>query len=237
MKLPKVLVFTPVYDKKDYSLDKFLEYAKNLSYPNFKHILIDNSATQDYVQVLVKKTQGTDIGVYHVTRGNNTRESLARAQNFARKIAIDGDYDYMFSLESDIMCPHDAIQRLMIHNLPVTTGLYLIGDKKHNTFLPCVTLLEFKPEINMYGTRLLKLQEVQEFIQPGVKQVAAGGFGCCLIARSVFTKITFMYEPHLDGHSDIWFFNECFRQRFPVVVDTEVKCDHDMSDWNEVKDR
>jgi glycosyltransferase involved in cell wall biosynthesis len=237
MKLPKVLIFTPVYDKKDYSMDKFIQNSLQINYPNYTHILIDNSATQDYVQVLIKKTKGTNIGVYHVQRGNNTRESLARAQNFARKIAIEQDYDYMFSLESDITCAPDTIQRLMLHNYKVTTGLYLIGDKKTNTFIPCATLLEYQDNIKMYGTRLLKLDEIAEFIKPGLKQVAAGGFGCCLIARSVFTKITFMYEPHLDGHSDIWFFNECFRQQVPVIMDTSVKCDHDMSDWDEVKDK
>jgi hypothetical protein len=237
--LPKVLIFTAIYDKKDYALPQFLEHAQKISYPNKRHILIDNSKGTGYYKKLQKRLEGTGIEVVHVQRGHTTRESLARAQQYARKLAIEENYDYMFSLESDIYPQEDSIiQDLMYTNKEVVSGLYLIGDREKNLFIPCATLLEFNEDIGMYGTRLLTMDEVPEFMSGGqLRQVGAAGFGCCLISRKVFTKIPFMYEPHFTGHSDIWFFNECFRNQIPVFVHTGVKCNHNLSDWKKVEDR
>jgi len=132
--LPKILVFTPIYDGKEYCIDEFIGYAEKLSYPNMKHIFIDNSQTSDFS----KKLEGKGLTVYRVDRGSNSREALARAQNFARRIALDEDYDYIFSLESDIMCQPDILQRLIKHGKDVVSGLYEIGELGKIRF-PCIT--------------------------------------------------------------------------------------------------
>jgi glycosyltransferase involved in cell wall biosynthesis len=250
MALPKVLIFTPTYDKKDYCIDAFVENALTINYPNKHHIIVDNSPTPEYSEQLKKRLAHTNIEVYHVPRGKTTREALARAQNFGRRMAIDGGYDYMLSLESDIFCPPDVIQRLMRWAKPVVTGIYMIGDKERDLFLPCVTLFRYVDSFGMLGTRLLGVEgtkeeknqtmnwdEIEEFMKQPLQQVAAGGMGVCLMDIEILKKIPFMFELGLDGHSDIYWFNDCFRNKTPVFVDTTVQCDHDFSDWNAVKDR
>lgn len=233
--IPKILVFTPIYDAKDYCLDAFVENCSKFNYPNYEHIIIDNSKTKKYYYDLQGKLHDTGIKVYHVTRGNNSRESLARAQNFARRYFLEGDYDYLMSLESDIFAPSDTLQRLLLHNKKVVTGWYLIGTKEVK--IPCITIKKFNEHLHAWGTRLLNAQEILEYTRHGLKEVAAGGMGVCLIKRGIVERFKFYYDPRFTGHSDIYFFNDCNNNKVKVYVDTDLTCDHQFSNWMEVQDR
>lgn len=231
MKWPSVLIFTPIYDGKEYSLEKFLKTVDNFTYPNFRHILIDNSKELDFYNRL--KESGREV--YHVERGANTREAIARAENFGRRYAIDNGYDYILSLESDIYAPPDVIQRLMVHGQDVVTALYMIGNDEVS--IPCITIPKWVEELNSYGTRLLTQEEGAKVPNSGLIEVHAGGFGCCLIHKRVFKEVVFTYDPRYMGHSDIYFFNDLFRKGIKTYVDTNVFCEHDHSDWKLVEDR
>ncbi len=230
--LPRVLIATPIYDKKDYSLDTFLQDVGKISYPNYEHILIDNSTTEEYAESL--KARGIQ-NVYHIKRGSNSREALARAQNFARHYALDHGFDYMFSLESDIHPPADVIQRLLIHNKEVITGLYMIGI---GVDVPCITITEWVPKLMANGTRLLTKEEADEVKKGmGLIPVHAGGFGCCLIKKEILEMFSFRYDPRFQSHSDVYFFSDLYTAGIQAWVDTDIVCEHERSDWNKVEDR
>ena len=236
MIFPKILIFTPIYEAKDYCLDAFIENCKKFKYPNYKHIIIDNSKTSDYFDNVLSKKKDTNIEFYRVERGNNSRESLARSQNFARQIAIDEDYSYAISLESDIFPPEDFIYRLLRHAKPVVSGFYYLGTE--DIKIPCITLPKWCEELGAWGTRLLGLDEFNEYTNNGLKKVQAAGMGCCLISVDIFKKgIAYTYDPRFTGHSDIYFFNKLFEMKQPVYVDTDLYCEHDNSDWANVSDR
>lgn len=233
MKLPKVLIFTAIYSAKDYCLDEFIKHAEALNYPNYRHIFIDNSADDSFYLELL--TKGLDA--HYVGRGNNSREAIARAQTFARRMAIEEGYDYLFSLESDVMVPSDIISNLMKHTKPVVSGVYFIGDRHKGVRVPCITIPEWNDSLQAYGTRLLNRDEFADYRNKGLQRVQAGSFGCCLIHRDIFKKIPFTYDPRFKGHSDIYFFNDCFRKQIPIYVDTDIYCDHQNEVWDNVKDR
>lgn len=233
MKLPKVLIFTAVYEGKEYCLADFMNEAAKINYPNKRHIFIDNSKTDTFYKKL--KEWGLDI--HRIERGANSREAIARSQNYARKIAIDEGYDYLFSLESDIMCPKDIVQDLMRHGKDVTTGFYYIGNREKGVRVPCITLSKFNKTIGAYGTRLLAREEFEAYTNQGLKQVQAGGMGCCLVHKRAFKRVAFTYDPRFTGHSDIYFFNDMFKRKIPVFVDTNIYCEHENSLWEKVKDR
>lgn len=236
MALPKVLIFTPIYEAKDYCLDKFIEHADKINYPNKEHILVDNSKDKSYYYTLKNKLEPKGYKVYHIKRGNNSREALTRAQNFARKLALeDTKTRYVMSLESDIMVPEDIIQRLMRHAKNVVTAYYTIGND--NVRVPCITIPEFHENLGAYGTRLLKTyDEIAEYTNKGLKKVQAGGMGCCLIYKDIMEMFPFKYDPRYTSHSDVYFFNDCFNHNIEVFVDTDIQCPHDNSDWSLVKD-
>jgi hypothetical protein len=231
--LPKVLIFTVTYEGKDYCFDRWLSFVKKINYPNARHIIIDNSRNDKYYRKLLS----LGLDAYRVNRGNNTREAITRAQSFARRIAIDEGYEYILSLESDVFVPPNIVQLLMRYGRSVVTGLYFIGDQTKGIRVPCVCVPELHEIEGFYGTRLLKPEEWPEYLHKGLQRVHTGGFGCCLIAREVFLKIPFVYEPGLKGHSDIYFFNDCFRLQIPVFVDTDIVLEHDNVPWDTIKDR
>lgn len=239
MRIPKILIFTPIYNGKDYCLDEFIENCKTFSYPNYEHIIVDNSNDQGkYFLKLKRKLKGTNIKVLRVLPGNTTREALARAQNRARRYFLEGDYDYFFSLESDIFPRHNIMERLLLHGLDVVGGIYMIGFEHNNTRVPCITVDWKNEKTNTYGTRLISQEEAYEnYINKGVKEVAAGGMGATLIYRPVLEKIKFTYIPGHRGHSDVFFCNDAKRLGYKIFCDTDAFCQHQNSDWEKVKNR
>jgi hypothetical protein len=237
MKLPKVLVFTITYEGKEYTREQFMSFISGINYPKqyYRHIIIDNSPTMDYYNKLVS-LYGSE-NVYHTERGNNSRESLARSQNFARRIALNDNYDYLMSIESDIMVPPNVIQHLISRGVKVVSTLYFIGDRKKGQRVPCITLPKFFEDMGAWGSRLIKPEEYNEYLNQGLKPVHSAGMGCCLITRNVFEKFTFYYDPRGIGHSDIFFFQDCFINKIPVYVDTDILTHHENSLWTDVKDR
>ena len=238
MRLPKVLVFTPIYADKDYCLDEFIENIQKFTYENREHIVIDNSNDGGkYTEKLKDKLEPLGIKVYHVERGKNSREALARSQNLARKIFLEGNYTYLMSLESDIFPKPNITDALVLDNLDVVTGLYMIGFREKGTRWPCITVSWKNPKTGTYGSRLLKKEEFMDYINKGLKNVFAGGMGCCLMHRDVVEKVPFTYIIGHNGHSDVFWFDDARRAGYPVFVDTDLLCDHKNSDWTKVKDR
>jgi len=232
MKAPKVLIFTTTYEGKDYVFEEFLQCIKNINYPNFKHIWLDNSIT-DYH----KKLESHGLEVYKIKRGGSSREAITRAQVFARKMAIEEGYDFLMSIESDLLVPPTIVQDLMKHWQPIVTALYYIGNREVGMQLPCISMPEYSEEHHAWGSRLLKVEELDDYYKKGLKQVHTGGMGVCLIQRHVFEQIPFYFDVRYAGHSDIYFFAKCFEKKIPVFVDTDVVVEHKNSKWEDVKDR
>ncbi len=230
--LPKVLVFTVTYSGKDYVYEEFCKYVKDLDYPNMRHIWIDNSNDDGEYY---KKLLSDGHEVYHVERGNSSREALTRSQEFARKIALDENYDYLMSIESDILFPPNIIQILMGRSKEVVGALYMIGPPENRW--PCVTIAKKDEITGLTGSRLLYKEEFPEFQKKQLIAVNGCGLGCTLIEKKVIEKISFTYYPDLKGHSDIFFSNEVWKKGMRVFVDTSVICDHKNVPWSEVKDR
>lgn len=231
-KLPSVFIFTPIYDKKDYCLKDFIENCKKFTYPNVRHVFVDNSKDLNYV----RKLRRMGLEAYHVTRGGSTREALARAQNFGRKLFLSGGYDYFFSLESDIFPPSNIIEKLLIHQLDFVSGLYMLGDITKKQRVPCITI-DYKTDKGTWGTRLLEPEEYMDYWQKGLKSVAASGLGCALLYKNVLRDIGFTYMPGHRGHSDIFFTMRARQHNYVVMVDTDAFCDHRNSDWSKIEDR
>jgi len=236
--LPKVLIFTITYSGKDYCLDAFIENAKKFTYPNKHHIIIDNSDDGGvYYKKLKEKLEPQGFEVFRTERGNSSREALARSQNFARKIALEEKYPYIFSLESDIIPKPNVIEALMVHSLDMVCGLYMIGDPKGGIRIPCVTLYQKNEKTGTMGTRRLFVEELEDYIYQGLKVVASAGLGCSLMYTKILEDVKFTYIPGLKSHSDVFFAVDINRKKIPIIVDTDIVCDHLNSSWDLVKDR
>ena len=232
MRLPKVLVFTPTYDGKEYCRKEFVENVMKFTYPNFEFLMIDNSKKGNYYHKLSKN----GVPVVKVPRGNSSREGLAAAQNYARKKALDEGFDYVLSLESDIFPPKDIIQRLLKNWKPVVGALYYIGGVGKSPKRPCVFVVK---NDGSNGTRLINSEEHSKLLGVGgLHRIHGMGVGCTLIDVSVLKNRVFWTDERFSNkHSDVYFYMDLWNSKVPVFVDYDIDVRHENSDWNLVQDR
>ncbi|WP_298752985.1 glycosyltransferase family A protein [uncultured Arcobacter sp.] len=236
--LPKVLVATTVYEDKDYIFDKFLDNARNLDYPNFHVLIVDNSKTRDYYKVLKKKTKNMDnVTIVHVPRGKHSREGVANGLNYIRDYVINNDYDYWMSIESDLIPPKNIISRLMMHQKPIVGCMYVIGyiDNEKQPPRPCLFQLRRQKngELETYN---LPPQEGYEYFGKGLTKVHGCGIGTALMHKFLLKKIKFWYMDSQIKHSDVFMYMDLHNMGYDVWLDSDIIIPHYNSKWDNVKD-
>lgn len=235
MALPKVLVATETYEKYDYVFPTFYHKIKNLTYPNYDFMVVDNSATLDYYRKL--KRRGFK-NIYHVERGRNSREAVARSLNFIRKKFLEGDYDYLLHLESDVIVPSDVIERLIKHQRPVVGGVYEIGyGTKNQPYRPCLFKAYFNEKGEVYTAEIPR-DEAYAMLGTGLQQVHGMGVGCVLIEKWVLKRIKgFWWDERWLKHPDVFFYMDLHNLRIPVFADTDLTLEHrNTLKWDDVED-
>ena len=233
-----MLIFSPTYEGKEYCRKRFIDNVKKINYPNYEFIMVDNSVSPRYY----KKLKLKNIPIYRVPRGNNSREALAAAQNFARKYAIDNGFDYVLSLESDLFPPADIIQRLLKHWQPIVGALYYLGgyiDPVRGVKKPIVPCVFMTKEDGSGGTRFVTREEHQLFTESGgLKKVHGMGVGCTLIDIELLKNYYFWCDNRFENkHSDVYFYMKLWNDKVPVYVDYDTVVEHKPSAWSIVKDR
>lgn len=228
-------MFTVTYSGKEYCFDEFIENTMKFTYPEVEYIIIDNTNDNgEYAKSIEDRVSHLGIEVYKTARGGSSREALARSQNLARKMFLEGDYDYLFSLESDIFPKPNILDKLILHGLDFVGGLYCLGSVEDRTRTLCITVDDFKEKTGTMGTRLISPAESKDWINTGVRVISAGGMGATLLSRRVVEQIAFTFIPGHNGHSDVFYCNTARRKGFIVTVDTDAFCDHKNQDWSKI---
>jgi len=259
---PRVLIGTPIYDKKYYALEKQLKYIKELKYNNYDQVFFENSKSDKYYYKLKEK----GLKVVRVNRGKNSRDALANSMNMMRYYFLKNNYDYLLVLENDLFPDPYIIQRLLSHNKPVVGSYYLIGlkedeevyqellkklkknllspeefkKKMSGLFIrtPCLFVTEKKQDSGFLGTRILKRKEGFNMFRTGLRKIHGCGLGATLIHKDVVKRFPFYYDNRFnDKHPDVYFYADLQDAGVPVYVDTSVCIKHEPSDWKKVRDR
>lgn len=264
---PKILIATPIYSEKDYCLEEHLECMAKLDYDNYDHIFIDNSKESEswFFEKLQYLSKRYGFKAYKTKRGASSRTAINNAMNLARMIMLEGDYQYMLVVESDLFPRPDSLKRLLSYNKRVVGSYYLIGFKEDNekylklldlkvtnqisnrgyymglqTLNPqraCIFLRDLK-KTGLMGTKGLNYFESVEFFGRGLQQVHGCGLGCTLIRRDIIAKFPFWTDSRFGNkHHDVYFYLDLDNAGIPVYVDTNVNVRHEPSDWLKVQDR
>lgn len=244
---PKVLVGTPTYEGKDYCIDDHKRAIQALNYPNYKHIIVDNTENVSYLADL--KRRGYD-NVLHVDRGKNSMSAIRNSYQRIFDYARDNDYDYLLTVEVDLMPRPDAVWRLLRSTYPVAGSWYWLKSKG-DVQLPMI-YVESKLSDGRLSFKLLGSQEtpqgnildkriIESWRNTGVRECVGAGFGCTLISRDVleqFPQLQFIpgYDNNKPKHVDSWFYHKCMELEIPCGVDTDRVVEHRPSDWEQVKD-
>jgi len=259
---PRILIVTPNYHGKDYSLMKHLGSIKKLDYDNYTHIMIDNSPDSELW--FFRKLKRLGIRAFRVARGGNSRIALNNAMNFARDYMIEHKYDYMLVVESDLFPRPDTIKRLLSYGKSIIGSFYLIGHAEddeiydqntrmlregridYNTWLvlskglqprrACIFELDRKKN-GVLGTRNIGVDKTVEYYNNGLKQVHGTGLGCTLIRNDIIMRFPFWTDSRFGNkHHDVYFYMDLHNAGVKVWVDTDVMIEHQPSKWSLVED-
>ncbi len=215
----KVLIGCPTYDGKAYCLDRFLQSVKDFNFKNFEFVLVDNSKTEDYFNLLQRKgvnvIRGKDLG--------HPVKNVIVNRNILRDYFLEKDFDYFFSLEQDVIAPKDAVDKLIDNKKDIISGVYytVYRFKGEPGIRP---LLWASVEGNTEAVRFMST----EAKKPGLYRIKACGLGCLMIARKVLEDIKFRYVENSGVFDDIWFCQDADKKRYEIWADTSIQCDHDL---------
>jgi glycosyltransferase involved in cell wall biosynthesis len=133
-------------------------------------------------------------------------------------------YDYLFSVDSDIILPKDSLKKMIAADKDIVTGLYIQRIPDTHT----LEVYMVPPNGGMTNIpRDLLMQH------NGLVEVAGCGFGCVLVKGEVFRKMEyphFYYKSALDHKNtvseDVYFCSKARDLGFSIWADTTIVCDH-----------
>lgn len=131
-------------------------------------------------------------------------------------------YDYLFSVDSDIVFEKDTLKKLLSHNKDVVSGIYIQRKEEK--------VLEIYRLNGNGGVSNIPFSEIQG---NQLAEISACGFGCVLIKSDVIRKIgypQFIYRDALDHKDtvseDVYFCARAIEEGFKIWADTTVLCEH-----------
>ncbi len=216
-KMKKILVGCPTSDYHEYALEEYAEAVKNLTYKNYDILLVDNSKDDSYL----RKLNSLNLPAVKDSWHEESRERIISSRNILRRKVLDENYDYLLSLEQDVIPPKDIIEKLLQYKKRVVTGIYFnsIITKKGVELAPVVW-----SKVNMEKEERFFLRPDQ--LNKGLLKIAVSGLGCILIHRSVLEKIKFKYDKKYPSFDDIFFGLDCKDNNIGIYADTNLVCKH-----------
>lgn len=223
--MKKILIACPTANIKDYCLNDWMENISKFDYPNLDILLVDNSEFRDYY-IELKNRFGNlpNFKVERVTPQQypDFKYALAQSHDVCRKRALEGGYDYLLHLESDIFPPSDVIKRLLDSKKKVVGAMYHIELGERSTLM--IQKLEDFGEVHR---ETYNLEETDLFFVDGeVKRVFSCGLGCVLIHKSVLNQVDFRTEKDTPVHPDSFFYADLDSKGIHAFVDTSLYCEH-----------
>lgn len=156
----------------------------------------------------------------------------ATARNKIVDTAIDGGYDAVLMVDSDMTLPVDALSNLMSHDVDVVSGWYLRRSvdtgqtNAYRMFDASGRAYYGYPYDSAYSAD--ELRAMDELVR-----VHGTGMGCCLIRTGVFRRLLypwFDWVNYADRHGmlseDLFFCSSLSKAGIPLYVDPRVACGH-----------
>lgn len=212
--MARVLVAIPTYEGHGYCFDLLAEHLRALSFAAVDFVFVDNSETEGHSE----RIKNAGFIVLRDVESRTRQEKILNARNTIRDYFLKGAWEHLFLVDSDVMVPSDAVERLMGHGADVATGVYLSHQNLGGKRSVNPVLYDF---VDAEHARIMSVHEV---LGERVMPIAAAGLGCCLIKRHVLEKVRFRVFGQ--ATEDVAFFMDARAAGFTAVADTSVKCTH-----------
>jgi hypothetical protein len=140
-----------------------------------------------------------------------------------REIFLSGSYDAMLVIESDIIPPPDALEKLAQMDVDVAYGVYRF---RLSNVINIFEMYPGKPR-NVGESISIRPGRLEAAIKERFFECTGAGFGCVLIKRQVLEQIPFRIEwPKNGGCCDTPFIKDVFKMGFKQVADMSIICGH-----------
>lgn len=242
--MKKVLIAAPVNDRA-WILPEFLESIKALNTEGFfvGYLFVENDSTDESLKILQEQTadwldctvvsESNPLPVYdRKVAGVNSPSyrRLAEIRDYIRRAVVDGGYDLLLSVDSDIMLQPDTLQRLAAHELDFVAAM--IANSGSASFA-VVNAVDYRPASGPppYNSPASWYRWIPQ--GKGVRQVAVTG-AAFLASRAVLEACTYLSEavtqsPYWRGSQsytpgeDEVFAVSCFDKGFPQHLDESLR--------------
>ncbi|MBN2421155.1 glycosyltransferase family 2 protein [Candidatus Woesearchaeota archaeon] len=222
-KNPKVLVGSPVYSNKKYISPYWIEKVKDLSYPNYDILVIDNSKPSEKFGHIFEKR---GIKVKYSPSFDDPFRRLFEARKMLNHAVIEGGYDYFLSIEQDVIVPEQITELLMKHQVPIVGAPYIISahtneQRRMVDFIISASKLDKVYDI-IDGVTVNEWYLADEIKNKGLLQVKSCSLGCTLVKTEVLKKIPVRFNNEVKRADDSYFFQDCSDAGIPVYLDTDL---------------
>lgn len=146
-----------------------------------------------------------------------------QVRNLIAEWVIRYNYDYLFSVDSDIAFTADTLKKMLAHDVDMVTGIYIQRIPETHT-------IEVMRKTATGGVSHVNFADIAG---QGLVPIDACGFGCLLIKGEVIRSIPyphFVYKSAIDHANtyseDVYFCTQATERGFKVWADTSIICDH-----------
>jgi FkbM family methyltransferase len=133
------------------------------------------------------------------------------------------NYDFLLSVDSDIVLPSDALVKMLAVDGDIVSGLYIQR-------IPEKQIVELYMTGDNGGCINIPYSLLEN---KGIVEVVACGMGCALIKGQVFQKLSYphyYYKSSINHNDtvseDVYFCTKARQQGFKIWAETSVVCDH-----------
>lgn len=241
-KNPKVLIGVVTAQQKDYCVEEFKQLLKSFTYDNYEVLIVDNSENPEHIETF------KEFNVIHSSRFDeydnykSGAKMLADCQNIIRDKFLEGDYEYLFMLESDCFPSKDWIQYAVSHEAPVYTATYLVKTR-YSTPEKCVQylhVLRHRSIKKAYSNSLMlphlslpaECKPITHFKLGDKMCLTHTGVGCTLIRKDVVQYVPFRIDENNDKKtgkmtfSDTFFYTDLLIKNIQVLFDNRYIVEH-----------
>lgn len=146
----------------------------------------------------------------------------AKARNAIAKEAVEGHFDYVLMIDSDVVVPSDTLDRFTEHDADICLGLCPRKNSKNGR-------VEIYKDTGPDYTDFWTYDSLPN--EPRLK-IKGGGFACAFIKTSVFGKLSYPYFRYVEYPNgtalseDLYFCAKAREAGFAIYADTRVRCGH-----------
>lgn len=142
---------------------------------------------------------------------------LADKLNTARELVLKENYDYLFSVDADIVLPKNALIRLLSWNRDIVSGLWRLRPSRGANSVLCARTETLASDGSL---RFRFIEKDKDFTPGQLIKCATIGTSCLLMSRKALRDLKFF----ADGEGA--FVKRAKEKGYDSFVDTGVKCIH-----------